>query len=255
MLAAYGAYRIRMRQIIQRVSLRMQERIEERSRIARELHDSLLQGAQGLIFRLQAIREMLPAHAREAAIELDRALDRGDQTLAEARGAVTGIRVKVPAGDDIVSALRALSTESSESGSARPSPSFRFLVEGRNRPLRELIRDDIYQIAREAFRNAVKHAHGKNIEVELRYSKSYFVLRVRDDGCGMNASTVLKKMHDGHWGIQGMRERAALMGGQLQIWTEDKAGTEIQLRLPAAVAYADVRGRTQKSTSRDDAKM
>jgi signal transduction histidine kinase/streptogramin lyase len=255
MLAAFVAYRIRMRQIIQRVSLRMQERIDERSRIARELHDSLLQGAQGLIFRLQAIREMLPGNPSEAAVELDRALDRGDQTLAEARDAVTGIRVKFPGGDDIVSALRALSTESSESGLARPSPSFRVLVEGRTRPLRELIRDDIYQIAREAFRNATMHAHANNVEVELRYSNAYFVLRVRDDGCGMNASTVLKQMNEGHWGIQGMRERAAAMGGQFQIWSEDKAGTEIQLRLPAVVAYADVRGSTRQSTLIDDAKM
>jgi signal transduction histidine kinase len=118
-----------------------------------------------------------------------------------------------------------------------------------------LIRDDIYQIAREAFRNATMHAHGENIEIELRYSNAYFVLRVRDDGCGMNASTVLKQMKEGHWGIQGMRERAALMGGQLQIRSEEKAGTEIQLRLPAAVAYTDVRSRTRKSTLTDDAKM
>jgi signal transduction histidine kinase len=99
------------------------------------------------------------------------------------------------------------------------------------------------------------HAHAKNVEVELRYSNAYFVLRVRDDGCGMNASTVLKQMNEGHWGIQGMRERAALMGGQFQIWSEDKAGTEIQLRLPAAVAYTDVRGGTRKATLIDDAKM
>jgi len=239
LLAGVALYRLRMRQITQHVSIRMQERMDERTRIARELHDSLLQGAQGLILRLQAVRDMLPGHPREAAAELERALDRGDQALAEARDAVTGIRGKSPQSGDLISALRSLSKEIPDVGLARPSPFFRVLVEGRPRPLRELIRDDLYQIAREAFRNAVKHSNGNNVEIKLCYSNGYFELHVRDDGGGIHSGAVSKRMDEGHWGIQGMRERAASMGGQLQIWSEQNAGTEIQVKLPAAVAYSD----------------
>ena len=100
-----------------------------------------------------------------------------------------------------------------------------------------LVLDEVFQIAREAFRNAVRHARPQRIEAELEYGDAIFHLRVRDDGSGINAD-VLRKGAARHWGLQGMRERAAALGGELQIWSEDTVGTEVQLAIPASKAYA-----------------
>ena len=118
------------------------------------------------------------------------------------------------------------------------APAFRVTVEGEPRDLHPILRDEIYRIAAEALRNAFRHAQARQVEVEISYDNQQFRLRVRDDGKGMDPSGSLGTGPEGHFGLPGMRERAKLIGGKLVIWSEVGAGTEVELRIPAAAAYA-----------------
>jgi signal transduction histidine kinase len=233
--AIVAAYLLRVRQIAHQFSIRLDERLNERTRIARDLHDSLLQGFQGLMFRLQAVRALLPGQASEAAVLLDTALDRGDGAIAEGRAAVSDLRVNIPDTSDLAESLTALGEELTADG---PRPiSFRVVVEGKVRPLAPLVRDDVYRIAREALRNAVQHSQAPRIEAELDYGERAFILRLRDDGIGVDANVVRAGQRPGHWGLQGMHERAEAFGARLAVWSEHGAGTEVELSVPAEIAY------------------
>jgi signal transduction histidine kinase len=111
-------------------------------------------------------------------------------------------------------------------------------VEGQARDLHPIVRDDIYKIAAEALRNAFRHARARQVEAEIRYGDREFRLRLRDDGQGIDPGVLAGKGVEGHYGLQGMPERAASMGGRLAVWSEVGGGTEIELRLPARTAYA-----------------
>jgi signal transduction histidine kinase len=104
------------------------------------------------------------------------------------------------------------------------------------RDLHPILRDDIYRIAREALQNAFRHAQAANIETEVTYGQRVLRLRIRDDGKGIDPK-LLDTGRDGHWGLPGMRERAQEIGAQLEMWSEVGAGTEVELRIPGAIAY------------------
>lgn len=233
--AVIGGYKLRMRQIAQQFSIRLDERMNERTRIARELHDSLLQSFQGLIYRLQAVHALLSDRESEAAALLESALDSGDQAIAEGRTALTDLRSNVAAAGDLAESLTSLGKELA--ADAPPSFSFRVMLEGKERPLAPLVRDDVYRIAREALRNAAQHAKAHHIEAELHYSERAFILRIRDDGIGVDTNVLRDGRRAGHWGMQGMRERAENFGARLDVWSEQDAGTEVELSVPARVAY------------------
>jgi signal transduction histidine kinase/ligand-binding sensor domain-containing protein len=237
MLTTY--FRLRMHRMEQQMNIRFEERLAERARIARELHDSLLQGFQGLMFRLQAAREMLPERPGDAAEALDVALDRGDQAIAEGRNTVEDLRESTLRTSDIVQSLTTLGEELNRSNNGHGPTTLRVLVEGKPRELDPVLRDEIYRIGREALRNAFQHAHARNIEAEVTYGEEQFSLRVRDDGDGIDPGVFQEGKRAGHWGLPGMRERADGFGGQLHIWTESRAGTEIEVTVPAATAYGD----------------
>lgn len=234
--AAVAFYLLRVRQISQQFAIRLEERVSERTRIARELHDSLLQSVQGLMVRLHAIRELLPGRPADAAHALKDALMSGAQAIAEGRAAVQDLRASTLAPSDLAEALMALGPELLTEGSAQ-QPSFHVLVEGKSRPLMPLVRDDTYRIAREAVRNAVQHARARRIEVEVVYGEQSFCLRVRDDGIGVDGKVLEASRRGGHWGLQGMHERAKSFGAHLEMWSERDAGTELLLEVPATVAY------------------
>jgi signal transduction histidine kinase/ligand-binding sensor domain-containing protein len=239
----WGLYQLRLQQIAREFSMRLDERVSERTRIARELHDSLLQGVQGLMFRLQAVREFLPGRPSEAMKALDIALERGDKVIVEGRDTISDLRQSAVGDSDIAQALTALGEElaaQSENGSA---PCVRVLVEGKQRELNPVLRDEIYRIAREALRNAFRHSEAQKIEAEITYSDSEFLLRVRDDGIGMAPVVANQGGRAGHWGLPGMRERAKSFGGKLEVWSEQGAGTEIELVVPAAVSYGESNAR------------
>jgi signal transduction histidine kinase/ligand-binding sensor domain-containing protein len=234
-LTLTGAYRLRLRQIHAQVNARLDERVLERTRIARDLHDTLLQSFQGLMFRLQAVRDLLPGRASEAMQALDIALERGDKAVAEGRDTVSDLREPIMGDSDIAQALTALGEELALQSGNGLVP--RVLLEGKQRELNPMLRDEIYRIAREALRNAFRHARAQKIEAEITYSDSEFLLRVRDDGGGIDPEIANQGARAGHWGLPGMRERAKCFGGKLEVWSEHGAGTEIELSVPGAIAY------------------
>ena len=236
LLLLFAAYDYRLRQIARQFNMRLEERVGERTRIARELHDSLLQGFQGLMFRLQAVRDLLPQRPTEAMRALDGALDRGDEAITEGREAVQDLRSSALVGTDLVQSLAALGAELAPGEG--PSATFAVLVEGTPRALDPVLRDEVYRIAREALRNAFQHAKAHKIEAEVTYGDSVLCLRIRDDGNGIDPTIRVRGSRAGHWGLAGMRERATSFGGQLDVWSEGGAGTEIELRVPATVAYS-----------------
>jgi ligand-binding sensor domain-containing protein/signal transduction histidine kinase len=227
-------YRLRLYQISRQFDMRVEERIGERTRIARELHDSLLQGFQGLLFHLQAAQNMLPEHPLEAKRALDGVLDQGDEALAEARNAVQDLRASTIVPDDL---SEALAVTAEELAGHNPSVKFHVQVEGKPRNLDPLLRDEVYRFAREALRNAYNHAHARNIEAEITFADLRFVLRIRDDGTGIDPKVLFSGSRAGHWGLPGMRERAKNFGGNMEVWSEGGAGTEVELTIPALVAY------------------
>jgi signal transduction histidine kinase/ligand-binding sensor domain-containing protein len=238
MAALWGLYQLRLRQLAREFNAGLEARVNERTRIARELHDSLLQGFQGLMFRLQAVRDMLPGRAPAEAIEaLDIALDRGDKAIAEGRDTVSNLREPIMGDSDIAQALTALGKELGLQSGNGSVPCVRVLLEGKQRELNPMLRDEVYRIAREALRNAFLHARAQKIEAEITYGDPEFLLHVRDDGGGIDPEVANQGARAGHWGLPGMRERAKSFGGKLEVWSEHGAGTEIKLRVPGAIAY------------------
>jgi signal transduction histidine kinase len=213
----------------------MEERVGERTRIARELHDTLLQSFQGLMLRLQVVDEMLPPG--KAKQELEETLETGDQTIVEARNAVHDLRSPTANMNDLAGALRALGQELATGHIA----SFRLVIEGPGRELQPIIRDEIYRIAREALRNAFAHSGAIHIEAEITFGERLFRLRIRDDGTGIPPK-VLDGGRSGHFGLTGMRERAKQIGSQLTISSVPEAGTEIELSVKGSIAYNKTSG-------------
>jgi ligand-binding sensor domain-containing protein/signal transduction histidine kinase len=235
LLAVAGLYALRVRELHRRFEIRLKARDSERARIARELHDSLLQSFQGLLIRLQAVRNLLPVRPQDAASGLEAVMELADKAMDEGRAAVQDLRVSALVAGELVQALMALGDELLLHG-REGRPTYDVLVEGRPQSLAPLVRDEIYRIAREAVRNAAEHAHAQRIEAELAYGKAEFVLRVRDDGAGVDPQ-ILEYGRARHWGLQGMRERAASFGASFNVWTRHGAGTEIELRVPARICY------------------
>jgi signal transduction histidine kinase len=218
------------------LTLRFEERLAERTRIARELHDTLLQSFQALMLHFQTVNDLLPpGKAKEA---LEKALDRADQAIVEGRDAIQNLRSSTTLTNELAQAMTALGEElGGVHHGAKSSATFRVSIEGRPRELHPILRDDIYRIAREALRNAFQHAQASRIEADITYSERLLRLRVRDDGKGVDPR-LLDAGRDGHWGLPGMRERAQQIGAQLDIWSEVGAGTEVELRIPGSIAYA-----------------
>jgi signal transduction histidine kinase/ligand-binding sensor domain-containing protein len=236
---AMGRFRIATERERKRLEQRMEDRLKERSRIARELHDSLLQGFHGLMFRLQAVRQLLPERPVTAAETLDTALKHGDRALDEGRQAVQALRASVLADLDLAASIGSLGADL-ESGSVA-TPTYRVVVLGKPRALPVAVRDNAYQIVREAVRNAFRHADAKEVRVELHFEDSNLRVRVEDDGIGMQSEVLAHGQRLGHWGMPGMRERAESIGGGLSIKRRDNAGTEVELSIPAKTAYVDAR--------------
>jgi signal transduction histidine kinase/ligand-binding sensor domain-containing protein len=233
---------VRLRQVTdrqhKRLEQRMEDRLEERTRIARELHDSLLQGFQGLMFRLQAVRQLLPERPGEAANSLDRALEAGDQAIGQGRDAVQNLRSSPFDDRDLLDSLGALGAELGVEVTATGRPQYRVVVEGRPRELIPVVRDEAYRIVREAVRNAYQHAKASHIEAEVTFGEAVLILRVRDDGIGVDPQILKRGQLAGHWGLPGMRERSEGFGGRLDVWSERDAGTEVELRIAGRIAYA-----------------
>jgi signal transduction histidine kinase len=233
--------RLRVRQLRRRLEERMEDRLNERTRIARELHDSLLQGFQGLMFRLQAVRQLLPERPGDAEKFLDSAMQVGDQAIGEGRDAVQNLRSSTFDNRDLATSLSVLGAELRKGIDPASKPRYRAVVEGRPHELTAVVRDEAYRIAREAVSNAYRHAKADHIETEVTFGDAGLTIRVRDDGIGVDAQILARGQRPGHWGFPGMRERSGRLGGKLYVWSEKNAGTEVELRIPADIAYSEHR--------------
>ncbi len=209
----------------------MGARLEERERIARELHDTLLQGFQGLVLRFQAIMKTLP-DAGPAREMMEQVLDRADGVLLEGRQSVRGLREDGTSLDELPLALK----ECGEDMARDHSALFTLAVLGEPRELNRIVVNESDRIAREAITNAFLHSGASKIEVELTYETNRLCVRVRDNGIGID-QRIIDGGKAGHWGLSGMRERSQKIGAQLNIWSYAAAGTEVELTVRANVAY------------------
>jgi signal transduction histidine kinase/ligand-binding sensor domain-containing protein len=237
------AYQLRIRRLATQFNMTLDARVSERTRIARELHDTLLQSFQGLLLRFQSASNLLPARPVEAKQRLDNALDHAAAAITEGRDAVQGLRSSVTETNELRGGIIAIGKELVTSSPNVEAPTIKVEIEGGSRQLNPLVRDEVLRIAAEALRNAFRHSGARCITVDLRYETRQFRLSIRDDGKGVDEETI-KRGQAGHFGLHGMRERAEVVGGRLDLWSKPNAGTQVELSIPAGIAYDGFAGRS-----------
>ena len=235
----WAIYHLRLRQLGRQFNMRLEERVGERTRIARDLHDTLLQSFHGVLLYFQTGINLLPEHpaeprTAEAKKSLEKAMHQAKHAIIEGREAIQGLRSSVVETNDLALAMRTLGEELAANSQ---SVAFQVHVEGTPRDLHPILRDEVYRITGEGIRNAFRHADAQRIEVEIHYDERHLRVRVRDDGKGTDPKLIADGGREGHFGLRGMRERAKLIGGKLTMWSERDAGTEVELSIPAARAY------------------
>lgn len=219
-----------MHQLTRRLNFRFEERLAERTRIAQELHDTLLQGFLSASMQVHVVADGLPADAPVKPM-LTRTIQLMGQVIEEGRNAVRGLRSSHSASLDLEHSFSRIQQEF-----VQQEIDFRVIVEGQPRPLHPVLRDEAYRVGREALINAFRHARAKTIEIELKYSSSGLRILVRDDGCGIDPQ-ILHSGRDGHWGLSGMRERADRIGARFHVFSSATADTEIQFSVPSHIAF------------------
>ncbi|MFL6628132.1 MAG: two-component regulator propeller domain-containing protein [Vitreoscilla sp.] len=237
---AWAGFHLRLRMRIRRLQrefeAKLEARVAERTRIARDLHDTLLQRFHGLLLQFQAAFNLLPGRPQDSKQILAGAIDQVAEAITEGRDTVQGLRASTLETNSLAEALRALAEDlAAESGNATTA---RIDIQGRSHDLHPLVRDEAFRIAAEALRNAFRHARAGKVEVAISYDVREFRLRVRDDGKGMDPDVLDSGSKDGHFGLSGMRERAEIVGGVLEVRSGMDAGVEVDLCIPAARAYA-----------------
>ena len=230
-LAIVALIRYRMLQLTRQLNLRFEERLAERTRIAQELHDTLLQGFVSASMQLHMAVDRLPEDS-PAKPPLGGVLDLMRRVIEEGRNTVQGLRSSYSALPELGQAFSTVPQELA----VRPEIDFRVIVEGQPRALHPLLRDEVYRIGREALVNALRHSRATSVEVELVYGPRGLRMFVRDNGCGIDPE-VVDSGREKHWGLPGMRERAESIGAQFHVWSSAAAGTEIELFVPSNIAF------------------
>lgn len=229
--AVWLLFLLRLRQIASRMRARLEERLVERERIARELHDTLLQGVQGLILKFQTVADRVGTD-EETRAAMEQELERADALLIEGRDRVKNMRSTMTTTVSLRQALLDAAQQMSAGHTAR----LRVIENGTPRELHPIVREEAGRIASEAMLNALRHANATTIDVELFYERKHLRICIRDDGRGMESSMAAEG-RDGHFGLLGMRERAKRIRGRLTVWSRVGAGTEVSLIVPARMAY------------------
>ena len=222
----------RVRKATEAIQSRLAERIRERERIARELHDTLLQGFHGLILRFQ-VAAKLTSDVQPAHPVLNDALGRADILMTESRERIRNLRYEA---ENIIPLPEALASLGEELSNIAPLR-FQVTVAGTSRDIVPVIRDEVYFIGREALVNAFTHSQGTNVELDIDFEESGLRMRVRDDGRGLSEQVLRSKGTEGHWGLSGMHERAENIGARLNIWNRAGSGCELELKVPANLVY------------------
>ncbi len=233
LLLCWLAYRLRMAQVASAIRTRLEARLGERERIARELHDTLLQSVQGLVLRFQSVANRMPPDEPSRA-QLESALILADEVIVEGRNRVRDLRASDNAGDPLTN----LQELADAAGFAAPIP-IRIVVEGKPRQVHRLVAAEIRRIAGEALFNIARHARASSVDVAITYGDRQLVVQIRDDGVGIAPSVLAQGSKDGHFGLIGMRERAERIGGTLSIDSSAGKGTDVSLTVPARLAYAE----------------
>jgi signal transduction histidine kinase/ligand-binding sensor domain-containing protein len=233
-------YQLRLRQVARQFNMRMEERVAERTRIARDFHDTLLQSFQGVLLKFHAATYQL-SDRPEAQKTFESVIEQARQAITEGRDAVQGLRSSTVVTNNLARAISAIGDELAGDQTGQKAPDFHVQVEGPTRDLAPLVRDEVHRIAGEALRNAFRHAQAERIEVEIHYDNRRFRFRIRDNGKGIDPKILGEGGRPGHHGLPGMQERAKLVGGKLAIWSELDSGTETELTIPASIAYAKSR--------------
>jgi signal transduction histidine kinase/ligand-binding sensor domain-containing protein len=234
LLAALSVlFLLRMRLVTKRLRARLFERLAERERIARDLHDTFFQGIQGLFLRINTGTAMLPADEPARGILMD-ALERSDRVMAEGRELVLDLRADDAATADLAEDLSRVDPKSF--GVA--APAYKVIAVGQVRRLHPVSSSELLRIGLEAVHNAIKHANAKAVEVEILYEKDFLKMRIRDDGRGIDEAIVRDGRRPGHLGLIGMNERADRIGARYSLWSKTGQGTEIEVQVPAKIAYA-----------------
>ncbi len=224
-------YRLRLRRLTQQLNMRFEERLAERTRIAQDLHDTLLQGFLSASMQLDVAASQLPGSSPAKPI-VDRVLELMRHVIDEGRNTLRGLRSSDSPVHDLVESFSRIPEELA----LEEQVDYRVTVEGTARPLHPIIRDGVYRIGREALVNAFRHARASKIEVVLEYEPKQLRILVRDDGGGI-APQVLRLGRDGHWGLSGMRERAEEIGARLKVWSGVGSGTSVELLIPSDIAF------------------
>jgi signal transduction histidine kinase/ligand-binding sensor domain-containing protein len=238
LLLLWVAYLFRVRQLEAQFAVGLEARVDERTRIARDLHDTLLQSFNALLLRLQTVSNVLPAQPDEAKRRIDRAIEQASNAITEGRDTLNELRSTGSAAIDLDQAISNFARELLSGSASELVPDVQVQVEGTPIPMNPIVRDEVYRIATEGVRNAIRHAHARQIEVEIRYAEHQLRLRIGDNGTGIDPAILDHEHKAGHWGLRGMRERAKLVGGTLEVWSQLDVGTEIDLSIPAASVYA-----------------
>src|SRR6202521_2614965 len=223
-------YRLRVLKISRAIGARFDERLAERTRMARDLHDTFLQSIQGSKLVVDDALEPStdPIRMRRAMQQLSVWLA---SAMQEGRAALNSLRTATTQTNDLAEALRRVT----EDGLIPTSMAVTFSVIGDAKEMHPIVRDEVYRIGYEAIRNACMHSGASQLEVELRYAKD-LALRVGDNGTGIDPA-IADKGKDGHFGLLGMRERAARIGGKLTLGSSSRSGTEISLTVPGGIIF------------------
>jgi len=230
-LTIWAAYMVRVRQLSRQLTMRMQDRIDERTRIARELHDTVLQGLASASLQLEVADRQIPGDSAAKPL-VQRISQMMRQLMDEGRHTVRGLRRRHSEEENLERALTQISNDLAVPRKIK----YQVIVEGMPRSLRALVREEVYRIGGEALANAFRHAGASGVETVLEYGRDHFRLLVRDDGHGIDPE-ILKGGREGHFGLSGLHERAAKIGARLKVRTAAEAGTEIDLLVPAVAAY------------------
>lgn len=231
------AYRLRVRQLRRRFEIALYARLGERARIARELHDTLLQSYQASLLWFRAAINLLPDRPLEARQKLEHALDRADAAIVEGRDAVQALRTSTVEVNDLAEAIAAVGADLTRTHPPGNTPEVRVVVDGTSRHLNPLAREEACRIAGEAMRNSFHHAEARHITVTLLYGARQFRVTIADDGKGIESATLDGQQPPSHFGLPGMRERAAIIGGRLEIRSGPGRGTVVELQVPGHLAY------------------
>ena len=239
LLSGVFLMRLRTIRVARQLNARFQERLSERTRIAQELHDTLLQSFQGLMLRFQTVDTLLPGRPEKAKMLLEDALDRADTALAESRNAIQNIRSSPSESTNIAQAINKMMSELAEEDTqhANPAPDYAVVIEGDPKLLNPWVNVEVIRIAQESLRNAFQHAKASRVEAEITFAESRLRIRFRDDGVGIDPEVLNKGSRLGHWGMVGLKERAARLGAKLEVWSKPGAGTELDLSVPGQIAY------------------